>query len=636
MRTPEDKTPLKVLQKYWGYLSFRGSQESIIQAVRQGEDVLALLPTGGGKSICYQIPALCEEGIAIVVSPLVALMQDQVQKLRALNIKAMALTGALHRNEIVQYLDNAAFGDYKLLYISPERLQQDMVLKRLGQLNVSLIAIDEAHCISQWGHDFRPAYRHCDRLRDIHPEVPMIALTATATPTVIEDIISSLNLKVDKVVKDSFERPNLTYGILHHHNKQKALIDLVRNTPGSTIVYVRTRRDAEQLAQVLNKNSLSAVFYHAGRSQADKKDDMQRWLKDRSRIMVATTAFGMGIDKPDVRAVIHYAIPESLESYFQEAGRAGRDGLAAQATLLISPSDTSRARQQFTEHLPKLIDLKRLYKHLVNYFQIAHGEGSGQTLPFNFNDFCSRYKLPHILAHRGLLILDQLGIVALDQNVHKQSTIKYTANREDFWNYLNAQPAQRAFHETLIRSYGGVFENHVSLNIRLLANRIGGTEAEVLSHLKKAQKDQIAEVQIQETDLSITFLVPREDERVLLRHKEVILQNRRRKVENLEHMLRYIAKDHKCRSIQLLAYFGERITTPCGACDVCLSNHSSSASELKGRKDKIIDLLQNRVMTLSDISFALREDKKDTMLCVKELLEDEKIAVNEQNQYYRT
>lgn len=635
MRTLKDQTPLELLQNYWGHDSFRGSQESIIQTVREGRDVLALLPTGGGKSICYQIPALCQEGIAIVVSPLVALMQDQVEKLRALNVKAMALTGALHRDEVVQYLDNAAFGNYKLLYISPERLQQDMVLKRLGQLNVSLIAIDEAHCISQWGHDFRPAYLNCARLRDIHPEVPVIALTATATQSVIKEIIDALSLEVDKVVKDSFERPNLTYSVLHNHNKQKALIDLIQNTPGSIIVYVRTRRETEQLAQLLNTNNLSAVYYHAGRSQSVKKAEMQKWLQDSSRIMVATTAFGMGIDKPDVRAVIHYAIPESLESYFQEAGRAGRDGSDARATLLISPSDTTRARKQFTDNLPTLSDLKELYRHLVNHFQIAHGEGSGQTFPFDFSAFCNRYKIPQIRVHRALMILDQLGILALDQNVHRQSTIKYTADRESFWNYLNTQPAHRAFHETLIRSYGGVFDNHVALNTTLLARRLGSTEAEILNHLKKAQKDQIAEVQIQETDMNITFLVPREDDKALLRHKEVILQNRRRKVENLEHMLRYTGNDRTCRSIQLLAYFGERKSMPCGACDVCLSNRSPSASKLKGQKDKIIAMLQDRVMTLSDINIALREDKRETLQCVQELLEDEKIAVNEQNQYYK-
>ena len=635
MKTSKDQTPLELLQKYWGYPAFRGSQESIIQAVREGHDVLALLPTGGGKSVCYQIPALCKEGIAIVVSPLVALMQDQVTKLRAMNIKALALTGALHRDEVVQYLDNAAFGNYKLLYLSPERLQQELVLKRLGRLDVSLIAIDEAHCISQWGHDFRPAYLNCERLRDIHPDVPIIALTATATQAVKEEIISVLGLKVDKVVKDSFERQNLIYSVLHNHNKQKALVDLVRNTRGSIIIYTRTRRNTEYLAELLNKNNIKAVFYHAGRHQSDKKDAMQQWLRDSSRIMVATSAFGMGIDKPDVRAVIHYAIPESLESYFQEAGRAGRDGLAAQAILMVSPSDGIRARNQFTDHLPTLKDLKHLYRKLLTYFQIAHGEGSGQTFPFDFKEFCAHYELPHMGTFRALMILDQLGILTVDQNVHKQSTIKYTADRESFWRYLNSQPAHRAFHETLLRSYGGVFDHHTPLNTRLLARRLGSTEAIILDHLRKAQEDQIAEVQIQETDLNITFLVPREDDKVILRHKEVILRNRRRKVESLENMLKYIADEHTCRSLQLLKYFGERVSKPCGACDVCLSNKSPSSLKLIGHKDKIIELLQNRVMTLSDITFALREDKSETLQCVRELLEDQKIAVNEQNQYYR-
>ena len=623
-----------LLQKHWGYADFRGSQEVIIRNVLAGKDVLALMPTGGGKSLCYQLPALVNEGITVVVSPLVALMQDQVTKLKEKGIKAVAMTGKLHQEEVIQIFDNLTFGNYKILYLSPERLKQEWIVRRLAELNVSLIAIDEAHCISQWGHDFRPAYLDCIRLRTLHPDTPVIALTATATSKVIEEIIEFLDLHIDAPITDSFDRPNLSYEVLEHHNKKNALVSLVQTTAESIIVYVRTRRETKMLSELLNKENIETVFYHGGLESGIKEAAMKAWVGNKAQVMVATTAFGMGIDKPDVGLVVHYAIPESIESYFQEAGRAGRDGNSARAVLIYTPADIDQARNQFTANLLGFKEVRELYKCLMTYLQIAYGEGSGETYAFDFQDFCSRYKIPHRMAYDGLRTLDRLGIILVSEDFQNKTTFKYIVGKDALWNYFKKQPETRKFHETLVRSHGGIFDFAIPINVYVLSRRMGCTIQDVYRQLRLAQTDEIADTVIQETDLNVSLTVPREDERTVLPFKTIIQKDKKRKEQRLEDMIRFLSDTRHCRSLHLLAYFGEQTDQRCGRCDVCNRATHPSGNRIEGRKDAIMTLLQQRVMTLTDIHSALCQNKEEALQCVQELLEDEKIAVNTENQYY--
>ena len=406
------KNITSVLQQYWGYDDFRGSQRKIIDTVISGQDVLALMPTGGGKSICYQVPALAMEGICIVVSPLVALIQDQVAQLKKRNIKAIALTGGIRSNEVNDLLDNCVFGNYKFLYLSPERLQQTVVRERIQQMNVNLIAIDEAHCISQWGNDFRPAYLECSILKELAPQTPTIALTATATPRVVDDIVENLELKEVRIFKDSFSRSNIAFKVRRSEDKLYQLKKYMEKIPGSGIVYVRSRKMSISLANFLINNGVSASFYHGGIPKSDKEEKLNRWLNGKDRVMVATNAFGMGVDKPDVRLVIHYQIPDSLESYFQEAGRAGRDGEPSTAIILTSKEDADRAKQQFLSTLPDVGFVKTVYSKLNNYFQISYGELISEPQAFKFNEFCSRYAFNPNMAFNALRILDQNSVLS--------------------------------------------------------------------------------------------------------------------------------------------------------------------------------------------------------------------------------
>ncbi|MBT8235318.1 MAG: RecQ family ATP-dependent DNA helicase [Bacteroidia bacterium] len=624
---------ITLLKKHWGYDTFRGSQQDIITAALHKQDVLALLPTGGGKSLCYQLPAVAQEGIAIVVSPLIALIQDQVGSLKAKGVKALGLTGKMSQNEVIQCLDNAAYGGYKLLYLSPERLQQEIVLDRLAELNVSLVAIDEAHCISQWGHDFRPAYLQCIKIRDIHPEVPIMALTATATKRVISEIQSRLDLRIEQVYKDSFHRPNLAYRVLYTENKKRALYDAINDHKGSKIVYVRLRRSTEKLRDGLRQNGTTALAYHGGLSTLERKEALSSWMKGETTIMVATTAFGMGIDKSDVRAVIHYEIPESIESYFQEGGRAGRDGLPAKAILIVGPNDESQSRRQFLSYLPDLDILKKVYHHLVNHFQIAYAEGKGITYPFHFGTFCAAYDLEPRMCFKALEIFDQQGILALSQNFRHRSMLQFTASKKQLWSYLDSHPENRDILELIVRSYGGVFDAMTFINLASLTKKGAGSETTIRNVLSQLVTDQIAKVEFQDHDVEVTFLEPREDEKSILRKRETIEKNRRVKIENLEHMLKYIDCQEQCRSIQLLAYFGEEFDRRCGICDVCLSDRPQIKKEKFSVKRDIQAALIDSSFSSDQLAKKIQADKDLIIECLQELLEDELIRVTLNNQY---
>jgi ATP-dependent DNA helicase RecQ len=626
-----NETPLAILSRFWGHSSFRGSQEEIIKAVLNGQDVFALLPTGGGKSVCYQVPGLMLDGICIVVSPLIALIRDQVMQLKARGIKAVALSGGISFEETNTLLDNCLYGGYKFLYLSPERLQQELVQERISQMKVSLIAIDEAHCISQWGIDFRPAYLKCALIRELHPDIPCIALTATATTRVSRDILENLRMTSPLLIKDSFARKNLIYKILQQENKNQHLHHLCGSDSGSGIVYVRSRRKSVELAEFLNKRNVSAEFFHGGMTRAEKDKKLQEWLKDRKRIMVATSAFGMGIDKADVTRVIHFEMPESLENYFQEAGRAGRDGKPAEAVLLVSPADEERLLNQFISVLPDVAFVKQLYNKLNNYFQIPYGVMEEEDFQFNFNHFCETYSLPTTLVYNGLRILDQNSVIALSQNFSSKTAVQFLAGKSAIFNYLDKHPKQAIVLQVLLRTYGGVFEFETKINTLLIAKKAAVREEEVYSVLNTAHMDGILNFRNEQQDMELTFLVPREDERTINAFAHKILDLNQLKVQNVQAILSYVKNNRQCRTKQLLAYFGENDVAECGKCDVCMKSKKSKA--LTNLDRDIISLLGKKAVGSRELIESLGEDRNTVLEELRFLLEEGRIALTNNNQY---
>ncbi len=628
-----ENRPSKLLQHYWGFSEFRGSQKSIIEGVLNGMDILALLPTGGGKSICFQVPALAREGICIVVSPLIALMKNQVDNLKKKGIKAIALTGGIRFEEVSDLLDNCIYGNYKFLYLSPERLKQEMVLERIQRMNVNLVAIDEAHCISQWGHDFRPAYLECTKIRDLHPDVPFLALTATATEKVARDIIENLQFKEHSVFKDSFARDNIAFSVIWEEDKRYRLKQLCAQVQKSAIVYVRTRRSAEELSNYLNANKIGATFFHGGISNAEKEKKLNLWLTNQVKTIVATNAFGMGIDKPDVELVLHYQIPDCLENYFQEAGRAGRDGKAAKAILITNKTDEKQVRNQFLSVLPDVSFLKKIYNRLNNYFQIPYGGGNNEAYPLNFNAFCSTYQLNTILTYNALRILDLNSVISLSESFFRTSTVRFLANKQHILEYLEKNRAMAGVVQTLLRTYGGVFDFDTKINTGLIAKKSGQNEENIIRILSRLENDGIIEYHAVNQDLNILFLVPREDDSTIHVFAKNVKEQNRIKQENVEHMLRYINTDSKCRNRQILAYFGERRKTDCGICDVCLRRASKNAESLESLSEGILTLLRERKRTSRQLIETLTYEEDKILEVIGYLLEDGEIRINTKNEY---
>ncbi|TDQ31221.1 RecQ family ATP-dependent DNA helicase [Zeaxanthinibacter enoshimensis] len=628
-------TPGELLKTYWNYPEFRGSQEAIINAVLSGHDVLALLPTGGGKSVCYQVPALASEGICIVVSPLVALIHDQVDSLKRKGIKALSLTGGLPFEEVINRLDNCLYGNYKFLYLSPERLQQDLVMERITQMNVSLVAIDEAHCISQWGNDFRPAYLGCSVIRELKPGVPLMALTATATPRVAQDIITNLQLSDHRVFKDSFYRENIIYRVLWEEDKHYRLKQLCQDTGGSVIVYVRSRRQSEELSAFLNANGQSSGFFHGGLPTKEKTAKLNAWLHGRTRIMVATNAFGMGIDKPDVSLVVHYQLPDSIENYFQEAGRAGRDGNIAHAVLLTNKTDEKQLKRQFLETLPGIDFLKHLYQKLNNYFQIPYGDGSNTTHNFQFNSFCETYKLNPGLTYNGLQILDQQSVISLSQHFNRQTEVQFISSKGQIMAYMEQHRGQAAVIQVILRTYGGITDYNTRINEVLIGRKAGVPEGIVTKILKQLYTDGLIEYKSIVGDLQLTFLVPREDDRTIHTFAKEVKEHQQQKTLNVEAMLRYVNDDRHCRSRQLLHYFGEKTKTNCGQCDVCLSRSPRKQwTDREKIADQIKLQLQQSNLTSRSLLHRLSFEEQEVIDTLREMLEDGLIGINNKNQYY--
>ncbi|WP_250432443.1 RecQ family ATP-dependent DNA helicase [Hanstruepera flava] len=626
--------PLDILERYWNYTSFKPLQEDIIQAVLDNEDVFALMPTGGGKSLCFQIPALIREGICIVVSPLIALMKDQVQALQAKGIKAMAITSGIAYSELDTLLDNCIYGNYKFLYLSPERLQQELVQDRIRQMNVNLIAVDEAHCISQWGNDFRPAYKNVTLLRTLQPRVNCIALTASATPTVMEDIIQELDCMDVKIFKQSFERKNLAYMTFETEDKHYKLEQILKKQDAAAIVYVRSRKATLELSRFLEGKGFSSTFFHGGLSNKEKEDKLNLWLHNNKDIMVATNAFGMGIDKPDVKTVIHFNLPESLESYFQEAGRAGRDGNKAFAVLLKNASDKTLLKNQFLSVLPDVAFLKKAYRKLCNYFQISYGEGAYTSHDFNFNAFCNTYKFNTLLAYNALQVLDRTSVIALTKQFNKQTSLQFLVSDSQVFQYIDKHPETNYIIKALLRTYGGIFEHQTTINLVKMAEKATTTETVLLNTLNQLHKDTIIELHYATTDASITFIEPREDDKTINRIAPIIKQQNQLKHSQIESVLQYIENDTVCKSKQLLTYFGETHVEDCGICSVCIQNKpSNSKPDSKTIKSAIIRALEECDCSSRQLQERLPYSVEDISETLKVLLEYNIITITHTNTY---
>ncbi|WP_088340998.1 RecQ family ATP-dependent DNA helicase [Robiginitalea sediminis] len=560
---------LDILKQYWGYPNFRGRQQDVVETLVSGRDAVVLFPTGGGKSLCYQVPGMALEGICLVVSPLVALMEDQLEDLKSRGIRAVGLYGRLPEPELVRRLDQAAFGSCKFLYLSPERLRQDLVFRRLQQLPLSLIAIDEAHCISQWGYDFRPAYLECARLREPFPHVPMAALTATAPAEVLKDIRTVLQLEDAPVFRDSARRENLTFRVLETEDKYHRLREALTRETGSAIVYVQTRKASIQIAAWLERQGIAAGHYHGGMPEAGKRDALGRWQKGKLRVMVATNAFGMGIDKADVRLVVHYQLPETLEHYYQEAGRAGRDGKPAMALLLSGPSDPDRSREFFLESLPTVADLILVYRKLCNYFQVSYGEMPEEEYSFGLEAFCAQYKLPPNKTFQALEVLDRQGVISLRPLVRTEARLQVVAPKAAIWDFLGRQPAWQDLVQTLLRTYGGLFDYPTEIQLPLLQKKLGWPEARILEGLRQMEQASLTEVDLRQGDLQLAFTMPREDDRSIHAFSGAYRTRQKVKVRKVNQMIAYAANSDICRRVQLLDYFGEKDSQACGRCDVC-------------------------------------------------------------------
>jgi ATP-dependent DNA helicase RecQ len=626
----------QTLKKYWGYDNFRPLQEDIIVSTLNKNDTLALLPTGGGKSICFQVPALAMEGLCIVVSPLIALMKDQVENLQKKGIKAIAITSAMSFREIDIALDNAIYGNFKFLYLSPERLENKLFLERLSKMKVSLLAIDEAHCISQWGYDFRPSYLKIAEIREKIPDVPVLALTATATPEVVKDIQQKLKFKKENVLQKSFERKNLAYIVLYEEDKLNRLITICNKIPGTAVVYTRNRKRTQEIALFLRKNKINADFYHAGLNALERNKKQEDWINNKTRIMVATNAFGMGIDKPDVRFVVHMDLPDNLEAYFQEAGRGGRDEKKAYAILLYSQNDRLELQKNFENSFPSIEQIRNTYQAICNYFQLAIGAGEGVRFNFDIQELCTRFNLNPLTVYNSIKFLEREGYIATNESVYHSSKIHIKVNKEDLYKFEVANPSYETIIKTLLRSYGGLFDYYTPINENEIAKRLKTDKNNIIKQLNELTKLDIIDY-VASTDLpQIIFLQERKDASKLVISAENYMQLKERAKKRLEWVLHYTESRHLCRSRILLSYFGENDSKDCGQCDVCIEKKKSGLSPQKFEEiyQKIIQLISKNDVTTSELKEYLSNYSVSEYLKVLQyLIEHAQIKLNNEGKY---
>ena len=622
-------TYIEILKKYWGYDQFRGIQQEIIESIGQGIDTLGLMPTGGGKSITFQVPALSKPGICLVITPLIALMKDQVQNLRSKGIKALAIYSGMTREEIIVALENCIFGDYKFLYISPERLDTEIFQQKLKRMNVSMITVDESHCISQWGYDFRPAYLKIALIRTLLPNVPILALTATATPAVVEDIRNQLGFKNGgQTFRMSFERKNLSYIVRHTENKQEELLHILNHTSGSAIIYTRNRKRTRELAELLNSKGITATFYHAGLNN-DVKDARQKaWIKDECRVMVATNAFGMGIDKPDVQIVIHADMPDSPEAYFQEAGRAGRNGEKAYAVLLFAKSDKTTLHKRVADTFPDKEYIRKVYEDINYFFQMAMRDGLGCTFAFNLDEFCRNFKHFPIQVDSALKILTRAGYLEYTDEQDNASRLIFTLRRDELYKLREKNEETEKLINTILRSYTGLFTDYAYINEESLAHRTGLSRQQVYETLVMLSKQHIIHYIPQKKTPYIIYTRERQEKDRIFISPEVYEKRKESYVSRIEALLGYATAEHKCRSRMLLYYFGEKNEHNCGVCDVCLSKHESGLHtfDFDRIKEKILTALDHGAVQVTELCKLFDDTDKPKFEKVLSFLNREEIT----------
>lgn len=584
---------LQILKQYWGFDNFRGIQRDIVESIGSGKDTLGLMPTGGGKSITFQVPALAQEGVCIVITPLIALMKDQVQHLRNRGIMAAAIYSGMSRPEIVTTLENCILGDTKLLYVSPERIASPLFITKLGHMKVSFITVDEAHCISQWGYDFRPSYLHIADIRHLKPDAPVLALTATATHQVIDDIQDRLSFSQKNVFRMSFERKNLAYVVRETEDKIGEMTHILQTMTGCSIVYVRSRKQTKEISDLLNKNNISATFYHAGLEPRVKDERQKLWSNDEVRVMVATNAFGMGIDKPDVRMVIHITAPSSIEAYFQEAGRAGRDGQKAYAVLLHQKSDNAKLRKRIDETFPDKEYIREAYNHIAYYYQIATGSGAGYTNLFDIDRFCRNFHHFPTLLLSALKILQRAGYIECDMDPDASCRLMFLVDRDKLYRIPSASENEERLLNMLLRTYSGLFTDYAYIDDELLAHRAGLTRQQVYLIFKSLNQRHIIHFIPQRKLPTITYTVDRVDGDQLILGPDVYDDRKEQFTKRIEAVIAYANNQDQCRSRQLLAYFDEQRTTDCGMCDVCIDHKRQQNSEQRVHvaQEKIMQLL---------------------------------------------
>ena len=624
-----------LLKKYWGYAEFRDMQEDIIQSVLAGHDTLALLPTGGGKSICFQVPALAKEGLCIVVSPLIALMKDQVAHLTQKGIKAIAVYSGMSKQEIDRAIDNCVYGNYKFLYVSPERLSTEMLQVRAQKMKINLLAVDEAHCISQWGYDFRPSYLRIAAFRAIIPDVPVLALTATATPVVVVDICDKLQFKHKTVFQKSFERTNLSYSVLQEESKNERLSKMLEKVQGTAIAYVRNRRKTKEIAEYLKKKNISADFYHAGLDHATRSQKQEAWTKGKSRVMVSTNAFGMGIDKPDVRLVVHMDVPDDIESYFQEAGRAGRDGKKSFAVLLYNNSDVTDLKERLEHHIPPVEKIRQVYQALANHFQLALGAGENVSFDFDIAAFCKSNHLHPLETIQALKTLEMEGYIALTDAVFIRSRLLLRVNKEVLYRFEVENERHEALLRTLLRAYSGIFEDFVTINENDLSRFTGLTRDQVITQLKELERFNILQYEPQKDAPQIIFLQPRKDSDRL--PFDYLLLRRRKEAHEarLTAMKQYLTTAATCRSQLLLNYFGEKEAPRCGICDVCLRRNRIELTDMEFEQitEQIKKLVQEKPYTISEVvNKTPKMHERKILETIQWLLDNEELRLNDQHQ----